>query len=378
MKDMITYITGGESHGPAMTTIIKGLPAGFRLDVEYLNYQLWRRQQGYGRGGRMKIEKDTVAVLSGLRDSMTLASPLTLMVQNRDFNNWQHRMDPVEANVSDKVKVPRPGHADYAGIKKYGFDDIRNVLERASARETAARILPGAVCRQFLNDLGIRIYSHVTLLGRVKLPEMAIDEDLLIKADDSDVRCCDEKTAGAMRKEIDSVKAAGDSVGGIFQIVVYGLPVGLGSYVHWDSKLCTAISAEIMGMQAIKGIAFGDGFEAASRYGSEYHDPFKLVDGEVLRTSNHAGGVEGGMSNGQALVVSAVMKPIPTLTKALDSFNIEDMQKVEAHKERSDTCALPAAAVVAENLIARPLLNAVLSRFGADRWDMIKKRFSEE
>ena len=378
MKDMITYMTGGESHGPAMTAMIKGLPAGFRLNVEQLNYQLWRRQQGYGRGGRMKIESDTVAVLSGLRDSMTLASPLTLMVQNQDFKNWQKRMDPVEADVSDKVKIPRPGHADHVGIAKYGFDDIRNVLERASARETAARILPGAVCRQMLHDLGIEIYSHITQLGKVSLPNCDINENALKKVDESDVRCIDDKTADAKRKEIDTVKVAGDSIGGIFQILVYGLPAGLGSYVHWDAKLSTAISAEIMGMQAIKGISFGDGFNAASLYGSEYHDPFKVVDGKVERTSNHAGGMEGGMSNGQTLVINAVMKPIPTLTKPLDSFDIETMEKVEAHKERSDTCALPAAAVVAENLIARPLLNALLSRYGADRWESIKKRFTEE
>jgi chorismate synthase len=309
---------------------------------------------------------------------MTLASPLTLMVQNRDFNNWQKRMDPVEADVSNKVKIPRPGHADHAGMIKYGFDDIRNVLERASARETAARILPGAVCRQFLNELGIRIYSHVTLLGHVELPEMEINEDLLKKADDSDVRCCDKKTSDAMRKEIDAVKKAGDSVGGIFQIVVYGLPTGLGSYVHWDAKLSTAIAAEIMGLQAIKGMSFGDGFKAASLYGSEYHDAFDPADGTIKRISNHAGGLEGGMSNGQPLVINAVMKPIPTLTKPLNSYDIESLKKVEAHKERSDTCALPAAAVVAENLVARPLLNAVLSRYGADQWDRIKKRYSEE
>lgn len=378
MKDMITYITGGESHGPGMTAMIKGLPAGFNLNIEQLNYQLWRRQQGYGRGGRMKIEKDTVAVLSGLRDSMTLASPLTLMVQNKDFRNWQKKMDPVTADVSAKVTVPRPGHADYAGIKKYDFDDIRNVLERASARETAARILPGAVCRQFLEDLDIRIYSHITRLGNVVAPVIDINEDILKEAENSDVRCVDAKAASAMRREIDRAKSAGDSIGGIFQIVVFGLPVGLGSYVHWDSKLSTAIAAEIMGMQAIKGISFGDGFDAADSLGSDYHDAFVLEEGQIHRNSNHAGGLEGGMTNGQPLIVNAVMKPIPTLTTPLDSFDIESGKKVEAHKERSDTCALPAAAVVAENLLARPLLNAVLSRYGADRWKVIKKRYHED
>lgn len=377
MNESITYISGGESHGPAMTCMVKGLPAGFQLDIEQINYQLWRRQQGYGRGGRMKIEQDKVAVLTGLRNSKTLASPLTLMVQNNDFKNWQYKMDPVEADESEKVQIPRPGHADYAGIKKYDFDDIRNVLERASARETAARILPGAVCRQFLDELGVKIYSHITQLGSVKINMSKIDEDILKKADHSDVRCIDEKAAKSMRKEIDKVKAAGDSVGGIFQVVVYGLPIGLGSYVHWDDKLSTALASEIMGLQAIKGVSFGDGFEAASKKGSEYHDAFKLDGETVLRTSNHAGGLEGGMSNGQPLIINAVMKPIPTLIKALDSFNIESMKKVDAHKERSDTCALPAAAVVAENLIARPILNAIIARFGGDSWEILKKRYLE-
>jgi len=378
MENLITYLTGGESHGPAMTAVIKGLPAGFRLDIDQLNYQLWRRQQGYGRGGRMKIEQDTVAVLSGLRNSMTLASPLTLMVQNKDFRNWQHTMDPVEADTSEKIKIPRPGHADYPGIMKYGFDDIRNVLERASARETAARILPGAVCRQFLADLDIRLYSHVIQLGPVKIPSIEINEEELKKAETSDVRCIHGKSAEAMRKEIDKVKKAGDSIGGIFQIIAYGLPAGLGSYVHWDNKLSTALSAEIMGMQAIKGVSFGDGFDSAAFRGSEYHDEFKLNKGSVERSTNHAGGLEGGMSNGQELIINAVMKPIPTLVKALDSFHIDNMTKEAAHKERSDTCALPAAAVVAENIIAVPILNAILSRFGSDVWDQIKKRYRED
>ena len=375
MNESITYMSGGESHGPAMTCMIRGLPAGFQVNIEQVNFQLWRRQQGYGRGGRMKIEQDKVAVLSGLRNSMTLASPVTLMVQNKDFKNWQYKMDPVESDVSEKVEIPRPGHADYPGIKKYGFDDIRNVLERASARETAARILPGAICRQFLEELGINIYSHITQLGTIKVSQSEVSEALLKKVDASDVRCIDENKAKAMRKKIDSVKATGDSIGGVFQIVVFGLPIGLGSYVHWDDKLSTALASEIMGLQAIKGISFGDGFEAADKRGSQYHDAFKVQGDEIQRTSNHAGGLEGGMSNGQPLVINAVMKPIPTLAKALESFNIESMEKVDAHKERSDTCALPAAAVVAENLIARPILNAIFARFGADCWDEIKERY---
>ncbi len=375
MNESITYMTGGESHGPAMTCMVKGLPAGFQINIEQVNYQLWRRQQGYGRGGRMKIEQDKVAVLSGLRNGMTLASPVTMMVQNKDFKNWQYKMDPIESDVSEKVEIPRPGHADYPGIKKYGFDDIRNVLERASARETSARILPGAICRQFLEELGINIYSHITQLGEIKVSASDVSETVLKKVDSSDVRCIDPQKAKAMRKEIDKIKAAGDSIGGIFQIVVFGLPIGLGSYVHWDDKLSTALAAEIMGLQAIKGVAFGDGFEAADKPGSQYHDAFKIEDNEVLRTSNHAGGLEGGMSNGQPLIINAVMKPIPTLTSALESFNINSLEKVDAHKERSDTCALPAAAVVAENLVARPILNAILARYGADRWAEIKERY---
>jgi chorismate synthase len=378
MKEMITYITGGESHGPAMITIVKGLPAGFHLDVEQLNYQLWRRQQGYGRGGRMKIEKDKVAVLSGLRNSMTLASPLTLMVQNKDHHNWKNLMDPVEADISERIRIPRPGHADYPGLKKYGFDDARNVFERASARETAARILPGAVCRQFLEELGIKVFSHITRLGSIQAPRAECQEEWLIKADSSDVRCPDENTAAAMRQLIDKAKEEGDSLGGVFQVVILGLPIGLGSYVHWDNKLSTSIAAEIMGIQAIKGVSFGEGFEGASLSGSEYHDEFETKGSEIIRKSNHAGGLEGGMTNGQPLIVNAVMKPIPTLTRPLDSVDLDTGETVKAHKERSDTCALPAAAVVAENIVALPVLNAILSRYGADRWEIIKKRYMED
>ncbi len=373
MKASIQYMTGGESHGPAMIAMIRGLPAGFSLDMEKINYQLWRRQQGYGRGGRMKIEKDKVAVLSGLRGGMTLASPLTLMLQNKDYLSWQDKMDPVAADMSEKVRVPRPGHADYAGVKKYAFDDIRNVLERASARETAARILAGAVCRQYLEALNIRLYSHVIRLGTV-CSEMRACEALLKKADDSDVRCIDETAAERMRQAIDAAGAAGDSLGGVFEVCVYGLPAGLGSYVHWDDKLSSMIAAEIMGIQGIKGIGFGAGFSSADLPGSRYHDEFEIAEGKVLRTSNSAGGLEGGVSNGEVLSFSAVMKPIPTLTKPLKSFHIESMEEMKAHKERSDTCALPAASVVAENITAVPLLNALLSRFGGDTWKDLKAR----
>ena len=374
MQYRIRYMTGGESHGPAVIAMIRGLPAGFHLDVEDLNYQLWRRQQGYGRGGRMKIEKDRVAVLSGLRGSMTLGSPLTLMLQNRDFLNWQDKMDPVSANMEEKVQVPRPGHADHAGMIKYGFDDLRNVLERASARETAARILPGAVCRQYLKALDIRIYSHVLRIGNVCADEAA-GEEALKKADDTgSLRCLDPAAAEKMRKEIDTAKQQGDSLGGVFRVCVYGLPAGLGSYVHWDDRMTSMISAEIMGIQALRGIEFGKGFSGAGIPGSRYHDAFAVKGGRVERSSNTAGGIEGGMTNGQPLIFSAFMKPIPTLTTPLKSYHIENREERTAHRERSDICAVPAASVVAENVTAVPLLNAVLSRFGGDSWEVLKER----
>lgn len=378
MQYPVTYITAGESHGPAMIVVIRGLPAGFNIDIEGLNLQLQRRQQGYGRGGRMKIERDRVRVLSGLRNSVTLASPLTLMIENKDYDAWQKRMDPLSADVSEKVQIPRPGHADDAGVKKYGFNDIRNVLERASARETAARILAGAVCRQFLEQLGFHLNSFVSRIGSVSYSATEISDALFAAAEDSDIRCPQPETAAAMRKAIDQAKAEGDSLGGSFRVYVRGLIPGLGTYVHWDERLDSMIAAEIMGIQAIKGIAFGTGFEAAALKGSEYHDVFDLSHKKIGRRSNNAGGLEGGMSNGETLYFEALMKPIPTLTRPLGSYNIKSGEKAEAHKERSDTCAVPAASVVAENITAIPLLNALLSRYGRDRWEVIKKRVRED
>lgn len=378
MQQIISYMSAGESHGPAEVLIIRGLPAGFHLDIDALDRQLQRRQQGYGRGGRMRIEKDEVRVLSGLRHGITLASPLTLMIENKDHARWRKEMDPLQGEAQSKVRVPRPGHADFAGAAKYGFDDIRNVLERASARETAARILAGAVCRQFLEELGMRLGSYLIRLADVRCPDMQPGEELFRKAEESDVRCPDPKSAELMRKAIDKAKAAGDSLGGIFRVAVLGLPPGLGSYVHWDEKLTSRIAAEIMGIQAVRGIAFGAGFEGAGLSGSAYHDIFVIEKERIKRATNRAGGLEGGMSNGEVLQFDAVMKPIPTLTSPLDSFNMDTMKKVTAHQERSDVCALPAAAVVAENLCAVPLLNALLLRYGADRWDHILRRVKED
>ncbi len=378
MQEIISYTSAGESHGPAMLLMIRGLPAGFRLDKAALDRHLQRRQQGYGRGERMRIEKDEVKVLSGLRHGITLASPLTLVIENKDHLHWQEEMHPLQGEAKTKIHVPRPGHADYLGLVKYGFDDVRNVLERASARETAARVLAGAVCRQFLEELGIKLGSYVIQLGDVICPDMQINEELFQKAEESDLRCPHPESAEAMRKLIDKIKAEGDSIGGIFRVAVLNLPRGLGSYVHWDEKLTSRISAEIVGIQAIRGIAFGVGFNGAALPGSAYHDAFVLENKKVKRATNRAGGLEGGMSNGEILYFDAVMKPIPTLKKALDSFDMQRMEKVAAHQERSDTCALPAAAVVAENLCAVPLLNALLLRYGSERWDHILRRFRED
>lgn len=375
----ITYITAGESHGPALTAVIKGLPAGFTIDIKAVNAQLARRQQGYGRGGRMKIETDKVDILSGCRNSMLLGSPVSCLIHNKDFKNWEAQMHPVDAPNIQPIHVPRPGHADYAGAVKYNFKDIRNVLERASARETAARVVPGAIVRQMLADLGIRIYSHVLQIGNAKILQTDLpSEEQLKAADDSDVRCLNSNISAEMRQEIDIAKSRGDSLGGIFQIVVLGLPVGLGSYVHWDTKLQSQIAAEILGIQAMKGIEFGLGFSGASVPGSEYHDEFCIKNDSITRKSNHAGGLEGGMSNGNPLVFNVVMKPIPTLTSPLDSVDLLSGKKVQAHKERTDSCAVPAAAVVAENVTAVPLMNAVMTRFGSDNWKMIKTGFLNE
>lgn len=372
----ITYITAGESHGPALTAVIKGFPAGFFIDVNAVNSQLARRQQGYGRGGRMKIESDKVDILSGCRNSMLLGSPVSCIIHNKDFKNWEAQMHPVAAAEMEPIHVPRPGHADYAGAIKYNFKDIRNVLERASARETAARIIPGAMARQMLEDLGIRIYSHVLQIGKAQVLQKDLPSEEQLKAsDDSDVRCLDTKKSEEMRQEIDTAKSRGDSLGGIFQVVVLGLPVGLGSYVHWDTKLQSQIAAEILGIQAMKGIEFGLGFSGAAVPGSEYHDEFCIKNDVITRKSNRAGGLEGGMSNGNPLLFNVVMKPIPTLTRPLDSVDLQTGKKVQAHKERTDSCAVPAAAVVAENVTAVPLMNALMERFGSDNWDMIKTGF---
>ncbi len=375
----INFITAGESHGPFLTAIVSGLPAGFKIDVNKINEQLHKRQQGYGRGGRMKIEKDNVKILSGVRNSITIGSPITLQIKNRDFDNWKDTMDPILPDTrNEKVEIPRPGHADYAGVVKYGFDDIRNVLERSSARETAIRVAVGALCRQFLENIGAEFFGHVTQIGKISIDKKSIDYNLLKSADSSSVRCINKDISEKMEREIDEAKSVGDSIGGIFQIIVKNLPIGLGSYIHWDERLSSKISSHILGIQAIKGIEFGEGFDSAKITGKNYHDEFSVKEEKIFRNSNNAGGLEGGMTNGEPLIINAVMKPIPTLTNPLKSFHIQTKEEMIAHKERTDSCAVPAASIVAENVIAIPLLEVFLSRYGGDYWGTIKKRFENE
>jgi chorismate synthase len=369
MMKRLQFITAGESHGPALTVIIHGLPAGFSLNIEKINHQLSRRQSGYGRGGRMKIETDRVEILSGLRNSVTLGSPLACMIRNKDYQNWQSVMDPVTADTGENISIPRPGHADYAGMIKYKTDDLRNILERASARETAARTLVGAICRQFLEDRDIIFSSIVTRIGPVSLEEERIPPvSQWSDGDESPVRCPDKIVSRHMMEAIDRARAEGDSLGGIFKISVRGLPAGLGSHVHWEDRLTSMISSHILGIPAIRGIEFGLGFRIAGLPGSKVHDPFILKDGKIHRPSNNSGGIEGGMSNGNDMVFSAVMKPIPTLVKPLKSVDLSTGKATEAFKERTDSCAVPAAAVVAENVTAIPLLDAFLMKYGGDSW----------
>ena len=338
---MLRFLTAGESHGSQLTAIIDGLPSGIKLDVEAINADLSRRQQGYGRGGRMKIERDRVEIMSGVRFGETLGSPITLVVKNRDWVNWQERMSAFGEPSGDKVTAVRPGHADLSGVLKYDRRDARDILERSSARETTMRVAVGGVCKEFLRALGISIESKVQMIGG----KTTIDE---------------------MHAAIDSAKAKGDTVGGIFEVIARGVPIGLGSHVQWARRLDARIAEAIMSIQAIKGVEIGAGFECAKLFGSEVHDEIFRAEDRIERRTNRAGGVEGGMSNGEAIVVRAVMKPIPTLMKPLQTIDIKTMEAVSASKERSDTCAVAAAAVVGEAMTAIVLATAVLEKFGGD------------
>ena len=367
------FLTSGESHGPALTALIEGLPAGLPLTAEPLNTQLRRRQGGYGRGARQKIETDSVEILTGVRFGKTLGSPVTVVIRNRDWENWRDRMriEPVAdgAEETRAVTVPRPGHADYVGMVKYGHDDLRNVLERSSARNTATLVAVGAVARELLAYFGVRIVSHVVRIGSVEAvtpPDITAD-DLFALSEESPVRCADPDASAQMVALIDDAKRRGDTLGGIFEVVAFGLPVGLGSYVHWDRRIDGLIGQAMLSINAIKGVEIGMGFAVASTPGSRVHDEFAPGGPTgVARLSNRAGGTEGGITNGEPLVVRAAMKPIATLMRQLGSVDVATGQAAPAFAERSDVCAVPAAAVIGEAMLAIVLAQALGEKFGGD------------
>jgi chorismate synthase len=376
------YLTAGESHGPQLTTIIEGVPAGVPLTAEDINLELARRQKGHGRGRRMQIEKDQVQIVSGVRHGLTLGSPITLVVENNDWKHWTNIMgiEPIEESadieVKRKVSRPRPGHADLNGAIKYGHRDMRNVLERSSARETTVRVAAGAVAKKVLSELGINIAGHVLEIGGVKAnpAEYKNIEQLQQLTEQSPVRCFDPNAGQKMIEAIDNAKQNGDSIGGIVEVIVEGMPVGVGSYVHYDRKLDAKIAAAVISINAFKGVEFGIGFKAAEVPGSLVHDEITWNEDEgYSRGSNNLGGFEGGMTTGMPIVVRGVMKPIPTLYKPLKSIDIETKEPFAASIERSDSCAVPAASVVAESVVAWEVASAMIQQFGQDRLDLTKE-----
>jgi chorismate synthase len=369
--------TAGESHGPGLTCILEGLPAGLRLHEDALSADLARRQLGHGRGGRMKIERDRAEVTAGVRHGLTLGSPIALSVVNRDYANWEERMNPwpVEEPVAE-VHLPRPGHADLVGTQKYKQTDVRNILERASARETAARVAGGALCKAFLAALGVHVRSHVVQIASVHAPEPAsplILEDFA-EVDASPVRCLDREATRAMVAEIDRLRKANESLGGVFEVQVFGLVPGLGSHISWEERLDGRLAMAICSIQALKGVSIGDGFHVAGVPGSEAHDEIFYSEARgYYRETNRAGGLEGGMTNGQPLIVRGAMKPLPTLTKPLRSVDTATHAPAEALRERTDSCTVPAAGVVGEAMVALVLADAYRQKFGGDHIDDVRQ-----
>jgi chorismate synthase len=373
----LRLLTAGESHGPALVTILEGLPHGLTVEKSAIDDDLKRRQGGYGRGGRMKIEKDQVEVLSGLRGGKTLGSPLAMVVRNLDFPTWVDVMDPFAPPSGERSKSltrPRPGHADLPGALKLGLHDARDVLERSSARSTTVRVAAGAVCKALLRACGADLMCHVTRIGAAVAP--AIPPDLTLvearkRAEKSEVRCVDEAASQAMIEAIQAAQRAGDSLGGLVEVIVWGLPVGLGSHVEWDRRLDGRLAQALLSIQAMKAVEVGLGLESAVLRGSEVHDPIFYEGGQFRRPSNHAGGIEGGLTNGEPIIVRAAMKPIPTLARPLPSVDMLTKQPFDAQKERTDSCAVPAAAVVAEAAVAFVLADALLEKTGGDSMDEV-------
>ncbi|MDQ3429280.1 MAG: chorismate synthase [Actinomycetota bacterium] len=366
------FSTAGESHGPAEVALVHGVPAGLGLLAEDVNRDLARRQQGYGRGGRQKIEKDEMEFLGGVRHGRTLGSPVAMLVRNNDYANWENRMSPAPVeDPPDPITLPRPGHADLAGMQKYAFDDLRNVLERSSARETTARVAAGGVAKKLLAEFGVEIHSAVYRIGTVAYPkeQAALDS---ATADESEVRCPDPEVTERMKAEIDAARFARDALGGEFVVVAHGCPPGLGSYVDWRDKVDARLAAAIMSINAMKGVEFGMGFGLAARRSSEVQDEILAENGHLARASNRLGGIEGGMTNGEPVVVSAAMKPISTIAKQLRTVDLSTGEPTKAFKERADSCAVPAAAVIGESMVAIVLAEAFLEKFGADNMTDIR------
>ncbi len=371
----VRLITAGESHGPGLTCIVEGLPAGLVLDQEAIDRDLARRQLGHGRGGRMKIERDRVQMTGGVRHGRTLGAPVAMQIVNRDFANWEERMNPwpVAAEVAE-VHLPRPGHADLVGTWKYGLSDVRDILERASARETAARVAGGAVAKEFLRALGVEVYSHVTQITGVSAPRR---DDLrpedFATVDESPVRCLDEEAGRAMVAEINRLRKANESLGGVFEVRAFGVTPGLGSHVSWEERLDGRLAQAILSIQAMKAVAIGDGIETAGLPGSRAHDEiFYGEDRGYYRETNRSGGLEGGMTTGETLVVRGYMKPLPTLTKPLRSVDIATHAPAEALRERTDSCTVPAAGVVGEAMVAHVLADAYRRKFAGDHIEDVR------
>jgi len=383
---MLRWLTAGESHGPELIAIVEGLPAGIPVTLDFIRLDLARRKLGYGRGARMTFEQDELTISGGVRHGFTLGGPVALRIGNTEWPKWSEVMsaDPVETAPGEAPSArgrgaaltrPRPGHADLVGMQKYGFDEARPVLERASARETAARVALGAVARSFLAELGIRLVSHTLSIGPVRVPEDAVlpHPDDVATLDADPLRCFDAATSALMVAEVDQAHKDGDTLGGVVEVLAYNLPPGLGSFVHWDRRLDSQLAAALMGIQAIKGVEVGDGFLTTTRRGSHAHDELVQSDGRIQRASDRAGGTEGGMSTGTVLRVRAGMKPIATIPRALRTVDVATSEAAPAHHQRSDVCAVPAAGVVAEAMVALVLANSMLEKFGGDSIDETRR-----
>jgi chorismate synthase len=387
---MIRFSTAGESHGEALTALISGLPAGVPVDLDFVNRELWRRQQGYGRGGRMKIETDKAHVLSGVRHGKTIGSPIAIEIVNRDWKNWEEKL-PVETGDPAKhqaVASPRPGHADLAGALKYNFSDARYVLERASARESTSRVAAGAFAKLFLRTIGIEVLSHVIRVGHVELERAAQWDEIVAVAakDDVMLSCVDPATEARMKEEVEQVSRTGDTVGGVFEVVVHGIPAGIGTYANWDERLDGLLAWSVMSLQAVKAVEIGRGVTGAESFGSQVHDPIHYADEPAsgssprptrfIRPHNNAGGIEGGVSNGEDVVVRGYLKPISTLRRPLESVRFDTREATSASYERSDICVVPAAGVAAEAMVALTVANVAQQKFGGDSVLELQRNFA--